>query len=241
MHPAIDPPEERMTAARWALAFGALAALAGLGYAALSLPSEAMGLADAAEERLPDVGLGNAVNAVLLGFRAFDTLLEKAVLVLALVGIWGLVSAAALDAPAGNLHTRRPAEPQLALLLKVLVPLAVLTAVYLFWLGADEPGGAFQSGTILAAAGILLVLGKVLSEPAHGRLALRWAVVAGFLVFVGIGIVTATLGGGFLAYPASLSKGIIVAIEAGLVVSVAATLFLLANGLPDERGDGAAG
>jgi multisubunit Na+/H+ antiporter MnhB subunit len=239
VYPGIDPPEDRMGGVQWTLAIAALAAFVVLGYAVSVLPVEARGLAAAATARLSETGLGNAVNAVLLSFRAFDTLLEKAVLVLALVGIWGLVSETALERPAGNLRTRRPVEPQLTLLLKALVPLALLAAIYLFWIGADEAGGAFQSGTILAAICILLVLSRALPMPSHASLPLRWSVVAGFLVFSGVGITTGVVGTGFLDYPEGWSKPIILLIEAGLAVSVAATLFLQANGLPDDHGGGA--
>ena len=235
MHPEIDPPEAPPGAPEWVVAAVGLGVFAGLAVVAAALPEEAMGLAERVGAHLAETGLGNPVNAVLLDFRAFDTLLEKAVLVLALVGVWGLVPAAGLTRPAGNLRTHLPAEPQLTLLLKVLVPLALLAAVYLFWVGADEPGGAFQSGTILAAVGVLLVLGRALPPPSQASPVLRWFVVAGFLVFVGAGIVTAMFGTGFLDYPEGWAKTIILTIEVGLALSVGATLFLQSNGLPEGR------
>jgi hypothetical protein len=45
-----------------------------------------------AKENLAESGLGNPVAAVLFVFRALDTLLEKVVLLLALVGVWSLAS-----------------------------------------------------------------------------------------------------------------------------------------------------
>ena len=39
---------------------------------------------------LQKAGLGNPVTGVLLAYRSFDTLLEKVVLILALVGVWSL-------------------------------------------------------------------------------------------------------------------------------------------------------
>jgi len=49
-------------------------------------------LAPMAKENLAESGLGNPVAAVLFVFRALDTLLEKVVLLLALVGVWSLAS-----------------------------------------------------------------------------------------------------------------------------------------------------
>lgn len=231
-----DPPEPRFGLAE-ALAAGAcLALFALLAWAALALPAEPVGLAATVAERLPESGLGNAVNAVLLNFRAFDTLLEKAVLLLALVGLWGLAPGVAWRVPPGNFLTEAPPEPQLVLLLKVLVPLSLLAALYLLWLGADEPGGAFQAGTVIAAVGILLVLGRVLPSCSHGGAWPRAGAAFGFLLFAGLGLGCLALGRSFLDFPPPLAKPLILAIEAGITLSVAVTLFLLASGLPPRPG-----
>ena len=63
---------------------------AALGAAVLLLPDPAPTLAPAAAENAPATGLGNPVTNVLIAFRAMDTLLEKVVLLLALVGVWSL-------------------------------------------------------------------------------------------------------------------------------------------------------
>lgn len=230
----VDPPEPPFGPAATLAALACLLLFAGLALAALALPAEAVGLAQPVAARLAESGLDNPVNAVLLSFRAFDTLLEKAVLLLALVGLWGLAPGRPWRAPSGNFLTRDPPEPQLVLLLKLLVPLALLNALYLLWLGADEPGGAFQAGTLLAAVAILLVLSGVLPVPAHGRAPLRTAAILGFLLFAGIGLATALAGRGFLDFPPAIAKPLILLIEAGITLSVAVTLFLLASGLPLE-------
>ena len=47
----------------------------------------------AASDAAPaETGLGNPVTAVLIAYRAFDTMLEKVVLVLAVVGVWSLAA-----------------------------------------------------------------------------------------------------------------------------------------------------
>ena len=56
----------------------------------LFLPDVAPTLAPAAMASLPESGLGNPVTGVLFVYRALDTLLEKVVLLLALVGVWSL-------------------------------------------------------------------------------------------------------------------------------------------------------
>ena len=66
--------------------------LVAAGLAALVLlPAEpAPTLAPAAAAHLPELDVGNPVTAVLLAYRSLDTLLEKVVLLLALIGVWSL-------------------------------------------------------------------------------------------------------------------------------------------------------
>ena len=60
---------------------------AALAAAVLLLPDDAPTLARTAADNAAATGLGNPVTNVLMAFRAMDTLLEKAVLLLALVGV----------------------------------------------------------------------------------------------------------------------------------------------------------
>ena len=118
---------------------------AALGYAVWTLPSDGAGLGNDVAANLDRSGVSNPVTAVLLNFRGYDTLLEVMVLLLALLGAWSL----GLSSP------RREAAPGLVLdtLSRLLVPLLILVAAYLLWVGAHAPGGAFQAGAVLAAAG----------------------------------------------------------------------------------------
>ena len=56
----------------------------------LTLPDPAPSLAPQVAEHIATTGLGNAVTAVLLAFRATDTLLEAVVLIYALLAVWAL-------------------------------------------------------------------------------------------------------------------------------------------------------
>ena len=70
----------------------ALAVLAAAALAAviLLLPDPAPTLAPEARQGLAATGLGNPVTAVLIAYRSFDTMLEKIVLLLAVVGVWSV-------------------------------------------------------------------------------------------------------------------------------------------------------
>ena len=135
---------------RWLLILLLSAVATGVGYAILTLPAPTSGLSASVVENLDASGVQNPVTAVLLNFRGYDTLLEMAVLLLALLGVWSL----------GELPRQRDSAPGMVLnmLSRLLIPILILVAGYLLWVGANAPGGAFQAGSVLAAAGVLLLL-----------------------------------------------------------------------------------
>jgi len=208
-----------------------LATVAGLALAAalivalLQLPPAAGQLSAQVSANLAQSGVEHPVTAVLLNFRGYDTLLEVAVLLLALLALPSLSGGAAPTADAG-------ADPLLQGLARLALPLIVLTAGYLLWAGAHRPGGAFQAGAVLAAGAVLLHLAGLLPAWAGPQRLLRLGLVLGFLVF--LGVAAALLGGGaLLRYPPEHAGGLILLIEAGLTLSlglILAGLFLFATG-----------
>jgi multisubunit Na+/H+ antiporter MnhB subunit len=206
---------------------------AGLAAVVLLLPEPAPTLAPEAAANLPATGLGNAVTAVLLSYRALDTLLETVVLVLALLGVWSLAPDR-LWGGRPTLRGRVQRDGALAFLAQVLPPVGVVVALYVFWVGADAPGGKFQGATLLAAMWMLVLLAGVRKAPAVGSRGLRLVLVAGPLVFLAIGLAGLVLGSAFLAFPVAYAKPLILTIEAALVPSIAATLVLLVAGPPAE-------
>ena len=102
------------------------------------------------------------------------------------------------------------------------------------WVSADEPGGAFQGGAILAAMLLLAIMAGLIDTPALGGRRLRLALVGGALVFFAVGLGGLVFGQGFLTYPAAFAKPLILLIEAALIVSIALSLALFVAG-PAER------
>lgn len=204
----------------------------GLGTIVLSFPHPAPSLAREAIAAIDATGLGNPVTAVLLAYRAIDTLLEKIVLILALIGVWSLST----DPAWGGASHLRPAmvpEP-LVFLARTLPPFGVLIAVYQVWVGADAPGGTFQAGTILAAMWLLVMLAGLRSAPETRQVALRAMLVGGPALFLLVGFMGVAVAQGFLSYPPAITKPLIVAIEVALTLSVGGTLALLVAGPPDR-------
>lgn len=186
-------------------------------------------LAPAAAAHMEAVGLGNPVTVVLLAYRALDTLLEKVVLVLALIGVWSLSPDLFWGGAPASLRPARPSGA-LTFLAQILPPIGVLIGIYLVWNGADEPGGTFQGGTVLAAMWLLVMMAG-LREPPEIRLrTLRLLVVAGPVSFIAVGFAGFWIADGFLTYPPDYAKPIIVAVEAALALSIAVILGLLVAG-----------
>lgn len=174
-------------------------------------------------------GSEHPVTAVLLNFRAWDTLLEKGVLLLALITIWSLDQA--------RPRFEQNNIPQvLSGFGRLLLPLLILFAGVLLWQGGYVPGGAFQAGALLAAAMLLATLcGRTLPSAWTGVI-LRLILVAGFLVFLLVAAVTLLLLGEPLHYPQRLAGSLILLIEIVATLSVAAILSAaLAGGHPENN------
>lgn len=191
-----------------------VALAAALGGAMLTLPEQALRLPAEVTANLDASGVQHPVTAVLLNFRGYDTLLEVAVLLLALLGVFAL----AHPAP-GPTHQPAPAHPVLQALARLLAPLMVLVAGYLLWAGAHAPGGAFQAGAVLAAGGVLLRLAGILPAWAKPGRLLRGGLALGLLVFLAVAA-AALLQGRLLQYPPALAGQLILLIEAGLTLSI---------------------
>lgn len=197
----------------------------------LQLPVPGAGVSAHIERELAASGVAHPVTAVLLNFRGYDTLLEIAVLLVAALGVLSLQQA---EPPATVVENG--VGPVLSALMGVVVPLMLLVAAYLLWSGSHQPGGAFQAGAVLAAAGVLMRLAGISPPVTAAGVWLRFGLVLGFGFFLGVAA-AALAHGGLLEYPRSWAGALIFAVESTLTVSIAlilATLFAAAP-LPRYR------
>jgi len=175
-------------------------------------------LADTVRANLDVSGVSNPVTAVLLNFRAYDTLLELTVLLAALLGVM-------------SLGPQRPpmdaAEPMAAGLIGWLIPLLIVAGSYLLWVGAHAPGGAFQAGALLAAAAVLADLGGRREFRLPGQTWLRLLAVAGCVVFTLVGLAALIGSGVLLQLPPDWAGSLILLIELFATASIASALFLV--------------
>jgi multisubunit Na+/H+ antiporter MnhB subunit len=182
---------------------------------------------------LAESGLGNPVAGVLFVYRALDTLLEKVVLLLALLGVWSVAS----DRAWGGVPALRPsakADDILAFLAQTLPPIGIMVGIYMCWVGANQPGGAFQGGAILAAMWLLGMIAGLLTVPAINRRDVRVLLVLGPVIFFAIGLAGFVLADAFLAYPEGYAKPLIIVVEFALTLSIGVTLGLLVTGPPER-------
>ena len=190
-------------------------------------------LAPEAGRHLDELGVGNPITAVLIAYRSFDTMLEKVVLILAVIGVWSLAPDRYWGGAAGPRRVARP-EGALAFLAQLLPPLGIVVAIHIVWVGANEPGGAFQGGAILAAMALIVMMARLAEAPEIRSRWLRLALIAGPAVFLAIGVAGFAIPGSFLGYPAGWAKPLILFIEAFMTLSIAATLPMLVIG-PSNR------
>jgi multisubunit Na+/H+ antiporter MnhB subunit len=218
-----------------AIAAGLLAAAVGfaLALAVLRLPDPAPSLAADAMARRGELGLGNPVAAVLMGYRGLDTLLESVVLVFAVLAVWSMAPDRRWGGVPGPRFARQEDGP-LALLARLLPPIGIVVGIHIAWAGAEAPGGKFQGGTVLAAMWVLAWVAGLVEAPAIADRRVRLVLVAGPLTFLLVGLAGMLVADGFLAYPPAFAKPLILLIEAAMTLSVAAALALLVAGPPER-------
>lgn len=204
---------------RWLLIICLLGLFARLVYAILALPTYSSGLSEEVAANLEASGVSNPVTAVLLNFRGYDTMLEMFVLLMALLGTWLL----------GGLPSRNEmsAGPVLDTFSRFMVPIFILAAAYLLWIGAVAPGGAFQAGSVLGAAGVLLLLADWQPHANLTQWPLRLALIAGASMFVSVGLLTLLYEGQLLALPAAQAGFLILFLESLAAISIGVTLAAL--------------
>lgn len=144
------------------------------------------------ENSVPGGGGTNVVNVILVDFRGFDTLGEITVLAIAAIGIYMMLRDLHLDAPRSDSEGRpwsSDAHPLiLATFSRLLLPLALMVAVFIFLRGHNLPGGGFIAGLIIAVALVMQYL-------ANGIAWTNTRLSGELHPLIGLGLLTATATG----------------------------------------------
>jgi multisubunit Na+/H+ antiporter MnhB subunit len=168
---------------------------------------------------LDNTGVSNPVTAVLLNYRAFDTFMEFAVFLCVAIALLPYI----LDTPL--LSNKLRAESQVLLIAKVFIPLTIIMAGYLLWIGSSEPGGAFQAAALLSGCLVLMSLAN-LQLIDFTKMRYRLLMAAGLIVFLVTILVFYIETHTFLAFPKLFAGASILIIEFFATFAVALTLFL---------------
>lgn len=154
------------------LAGGAGLGLALLSYAVLMRPADKTIASFFIEKALPEGGGTNVVNVILVDFRGFDTLGEITVLSIVALTVYALLrrfrpAIESIERPIqqrdqdGEASVVQPdikiLAPQgsmlvPAILVRLLLPVAVVISAYFLMRGHNLPGGGFVGGLIMATA-----------------------------------------------------------------------------------------
>jgi multisubunit Na+/H+ antiporter MnhB subunit len=165
-------------------------------------------------------GVDHEITAVLLSFRAYDTLLESVVLLLA-----GIV-VLALGADRPRVGEQQVPLPSIAgWVIRIAAPVLLMLGLWLLFAGSSGSGGAFQSGSVLAGLLILLHLAGARLRLLH-RLLIPLLVV-GVLVFLGAGLLGPLTGQPWLTWPGGRQFLFIFLVEAFLTVGITVALYAL--------------
>ena len=173
------------------------------------------------ERAIPEGGGANVVNVMLVDFRGFDTLGEITVLGAVALTVYALLRRFRPARESVSLPPQQQAVPAdlktdlvnaqtaadtahgyllvPAVLMRLLLPVAAVIAVYFFMRGHNEPGGGFVAGLVLSTAFIIqyIVSGTQWVE-AHMHLAPpRW-IAAGLLIATSTGLGSLWFGYPFL-------------------------------------------
>jgi len=135
------------------------------------------------EHALSGSGGHNVVNVIIVDFRGFDTMVEISVLVVAGLAVKALLRGLRIDAPKTGprgLPWSSQSHPLLlAVLARLMLPLTVLVAAFVFLRGHNLPGGGFVAGLIVSIALLLqyVASGVLWTE---SRIPLNYRSLAGF-------------------------------------------------------------
>ncbi|WP_416886178.1 monovalent cation/H+ antiporter subunit A [Marinospirillum sp.] len=202
------PQQGRAESAPWrvwrdlALAGGIGAVVGTLNFAMITRPFDSIS-GYFLEHSYSGGGGTNVVNVILVDFRGTDTLGEIAVLGIAALGIFklltGLKPRIPLQSPLGYAWAKERYPMMLATVSQSLLPLALLVSVYIFLRGHNQPGGGFIAGLITATALIQQYIAQgILWVKDRLHLNYQWMIGGGLLIALSTGLGSLLFGQAFL-------------------------------------------
>uniref|UniRef100_Q31JL3 Monovalent cation: proton antiporter-3 (CPA3) family transporter, subunit A/B n=1 Tax=Hydrogenovibrio crunogenus (strain DSM 25203 / XCL-2) TaxID=317025 RepID=Q31JL3_HYDCU len=155
------------------------------------------------ENSLPGGGGTNVVNVILVDFRGFDTLGEIVVLALAGLGVFAMLQGMKLSAPKrdqnGRIWNTDKHPLIMQTLTRLLLPMMLLVAVFIFLRGHNLPGGGFIAGLIASIALIVQYLANGIEWTSNRiKVDMHWSIGVGLLIAISTGLAAMGIGYPFL-------------------------------------------
>lgn len=181
-----------------------------------------------------EVGMPNMVTAVLASYRGYDTFGEVVVIFTAGLAVLMLLG---IQAPPNKEIERAAIGDQLVLrvVVKALIPLILLYALYVQFHGDYGAGGGFQAGVIFATGFVLydLVFGERATRKVFPPRWLQRLAALGVLLYGGVGVVALLGGRAFLDYSVLSDDPVqgqhlgVLLVEVGVGITVFAVILLI--------------
>jgi multicomponent K+:H+ antiporter subunit A len=155
----------------------------------------------------PGGGGTNVVNVILVDFRGFDTFGEIIVLGIAAIGIYALLKTAIWGESGRRLlawipdQIRSPERHPMMLVVagRVILPLALSVALYIFLRGHNLPGGGFIAGLVFSIALLIQYMASGFEWTEERRRMDRHSLIsAGVLIAAATGLGSIAFGEPFL-------------------------------------------
>lgn len=155
------------------------------------------------ENSVPGGGGTNVVNVILVDFRGFDTLGEIVVLSLAGIGVFTMLQKISLHASPtdreGRPWNQHPDSLIFQSVARLLFPLMLLFAAFVFLRGHNLPGGGFIAGLVASLAIVLQYLANGIAwTSSRIRVDMHLVIGLGLFFAIGTGIVSIFFGYPFM-------------------------------------------
>jgi len=189
-----------------------------------------------------EVGMPNMVTAVLASYRGYDTFGETVVIFtagLAVMLLLGIQKGSESRPPYNAIDD----QGVLRVVVKLLIPLILLYALYVQFHGDFGAGGGFQAGVIFATGFVLydLAFGQKQARTVISPNWLPRLAALGVLLYGGVGVVSMIMGKPFLDYSALAHDPLhgqhlgVLLVEIGVGITIFSIILLIFYSLSGRR------
>lgn len=204
------------------------------------------------EHAIEECNSPNMVTAVIVDYRAFDTMFETTVMFLAGLAVVLILAnrpKKRIYAPGDEMKADEEGRPVYRSINKdvtiaIIEPIILIYAMYVLFHGEVSLGGGFQAGALIGMTYLLDVMAGGSSRPIFRLPKSRSAALAGIgpFIYALTGLVSVFAGGFCLEYnklpiavhQAELHSIGITAVELGVTVGVAGTIITILNALTER-------